>query len=353
MIESRDLYIEAPDELVSTLKAPDAVTRWVFPAGVADDLPDFFRRAGLPGGMIERLQLSGSSEGAEGELTLFPTVADLEAMTPEMRVAVYARLAESGGNENHHDPLIIPGDLDAWLRDVRLRPELKEKLRRMTYPRGAVRIFSDFPVLLSYAESDTEVRRILRLRTRFQTLIAELKLTPDTDFNAVYDYWSDHRRARSIRPFLESLAESPSATSLDLIHLLPAFARRLLYTYPTADLAVKGSEFLPDCHYSSLNFFNNIPRAYYLNSQLAAANLAESYAGVPEPFRFGDVLVFMNENDDALHSCVYVADDIVFTKNGYHMLTPWILMRLPTLRDLYSHAPGFRIQGFRRKPSGT
>lgn len=350
VIEFHYLYIEAPDELIANIAVPNSVPRWVFHGANEKELRAFFEKAKLPAEMVTRMFKNTRVPGEKDIMTLFPAVADLEAMTPEMRTAIYARLATTEDNEFHKDPVVFTGgDIDGWLRDVRLRPELKDKMRQMAYRRGDVPVFSDIPVLLSYAESDTEVRRILRLSTRVRTLVARLKVNPETDFNALYEYWSDHRRARSIRPFLESVAENPAASSLDIIHLLPAFARRLLYTYPTLDLAGRGR--LPDCHFTSLNFFSRAPQAYYLDSRLATNHVLESYEAVSEPFRFGDVLFFLDGKGDAIHSCVYVADDIVFTKNGENMLTPWIFMRLPNVRDLYSSVPGMKLQGFRRRPT--
>jgi hypothetical protein len=349
VIEYNYLYIEAPDELIANITVPNSTPRWVFPAAREAELRELFERAKLPTAMVTRMLQKPRKLEADGAITLFPSVAELEAMTPEMRSIVYARLATADQNEFYKDPVVFTGgDIEAWLRDVRIRPELKEKMRQMAYRRGDVPVFSDIPVLLSYAESDAEVRRILRLSTRVRTFVARLKVTPETDFNALYDYWSDQRRARSIRPFLESVAEKPSETSLDIVHLLPAFARRLLYTYPSLDLAASGR--FPDCHWTSLNFFSRAPQAYYLDTRLATNHVIENYTPITEPYTFGDLLFFLDANGDAVHSCVYVADDIVFTKNGENMLTPWILMRLPNVRDLYSAVPGLKIQGYRRKP---
>jgi hypothetical protein len=42
----------------------------------------------------------------------------------------------------------------------------------------------------------------------------------------------------------------------------------------------------------------------------------------------------MGEDIRTVHMCVYVADDIVFTKNGYAPREPWVLMRE---RDMMIH----------------
>ena len=136
-------------------------------------------------------------------------------------------------------------------------------------------------------------------------------------------------------------------TELDVSHLLPALARRRLYTYPTLDQAVNGR--LPDCHWTSLNFFRNTPKAYYLDTRLAASELLSEYVPVSAPYRFGDVLTFIS-GDSVLHSCVFIADDIVYTKNGENVLAPWVLQRMDDVMAIYQTDASVRIQGYRLKP---
>jgi hypothetical protein len=71
---------------------------------------------------------------------------------------------------------------------------------------------------------------------------------------------------------------------------------------------------------------------------------------VEPPYRYGDVLMFITPDGRAVHSATYLADDILFTKNGSNLLTPWLLMRLQDLSKLYEVEPGkSRIVGFRHK----
>ena len=348
VIEYNYLYIEATEELIANVPQPNSTSNWTFPKASVESLRQLFTRAALPPAMIERLLDKKQMVTQADSITVFPPLEDLEAMTPAMREVVYAQLALSPENEFHYAPVYFIGGKESWLRDTRIRAELKEKIRRMAYRRGKVEAFSDLQALLADARSDLEARRILKLATRVRTIVARVRVTPQTDFNQLYDYWSGQRRARDIRPFLESIAERPSEASLDLIHLMPRRTRALLYSYPTFDLAARGR--LPDCHWTSLNFFNLVPKAYYLDTRLASAHVLASYTAVAAPFTFGDVIFFMNATGEAAHSCVYLADDIVYTKNGENVLSPWILMHLADLESLYANEPGWRLQGYRRKP---
>ena len=147
---------------------------------------------------------------------------------------------------------------------------------------------------------------------------------------------------------LKSVAEAIGADYLDLIHLLPALPRKLLYSYPPLELAMHGR--MPDCHWSSLNFFNYEPRKYYLDTRLAASHVLENFDTVEAPYRYGDLLFFLaGAEQSAFHSCVFIADDIVFTKNGDNAANPWILSHLEDLKQVYLSVGGGRVQGYRRR----
>jgi hypothetical protein len=56
-----------------------------------------------------------------------------------------------------------------------------------------------------------------------------------------------------------------------------------------------------------------------------------------------------NTTGDAFHSCVHLADNIVYTKNGRNILSPWVIMRLEDVKKVYLYKGNGRVQGFRRK----
>jgi hypothetical protein len=46
---------------------------------------------------------------------------------------------------------------------------------------------------------------------------------------------------------------------------------------------------------------------------------------------------------------VHLADNIVYTKNGRNILSPWVIMRLEDVKKVYLYKGNGRVQGFRRK----
>ena len=272
---------------------------------------------------------------------------DLQAIPQETRSIIYTELARSELNEFHANPIhIVGGDVGEWLRETGLRPKLQDLIRRMTWRCGSALAFSDLRTLLSQAESDAEVRHIFKTTTRRRTLLVRLKIGPGSDMKSLVAYWSAGGRSLDIVPMLEAAGGRGCETEIDITHLLPAIPRRRLYTYPTPDLAARGR--MPDCHWTSLNFFELTPKEYFLDLRLAANHLMQGYEKVGTPYRLGDVLVFMNPEGNAVHSCVYVADKIVFTKNGENSLSPWLLKRQSDIEEIYKRGPDWPVQAFRK-----
>ena len=119
------------------------------------------------------------------------------------------------------------------------------------------------------------------------------------------------------------------------IGLLPPLPASLLYTFPTPDNPLKGPVATRDWHWTSLNFFREPPDDRY-SDPAYASRLTLDYRPVPSDPRFGDVVTFSKPNGDILHSAVFIADGIVFTKNAYTPLHPWILSTLADLQEEYS-----------------
>jgi hypothetical protein len=50
----------------------------------------------------------------------------------------------------------------------------------------------------------------------------------------------------------------------------------------------------------------------------------------------------------ALHMCVYIVDDVVFTKNGANTQQPWVLMKLPEMFSQYASSKPYEVRVYRR-----
>jgi hypothetical protein len=351
-IEYHFIYLEASEQLVRHFSLPSTQPRWSFPGAKREDVAALLDAARIPPDWIEQWLAPKHLLSQSGVLHILLPPEQLEALMPEQRAFVYAELAKSPLNEFHRDPVFITsGDVADFFRHTEIPLDHVRWFERMCYRRGNVLCFSDIPALLRRARSASEARRLFKLCSRTRAIIARLRLSTTTDCAALGDYWSNEERRKDVVPLLRSLTELGDGGTLDLIHLLPPLARKLVNSYPPLELGMHGR--MPDCHWSSLNFFNYEPQDCYLDSRLAASHVLESYQCVEPPYRYGDKLFFVDgPNGGSYHSCVYIADDLVFAKNGDNAANPWILTRLEDQKQVYLSAVDGRIQAYRRK-SGT
>lgn len=344
------IYLEAPAHFTAKFPMPNSVTKWCFEGMTELDLRALFTRASLPQALQNYLLDPKRTVIENGVLTVFPPLPDLEAMTTTQRQVIYQELAKSELNEYHKNPVLITGNnVEEWLKGTKLSPELLEVIPKFTYRRGNILAFSDLSAVLNYTKSDKEAQEFFKTVTRTRTMILRLSVKQDTDIRQLTAYWTGRNRYKDIEPILQSAKETESVALIDIIHLLPSMARRYLYTYPAMELAIMGR--MPDCHWTSLNFFHHYARQYFLDTRLAADHVLSSYDRVEPSYEFGDVLMFLDAQGQAIHSCVYIADDIVFTKNGENLVSPWLLMKLDDVKSIYFPVNEGSVQGFRMKPT--
>lgn len=346
-LEVRTVYLEAPDTLVAAVAKPNSVTRWVFEQTTEPAVRGVLQRFELPAAVTDRLLDPARRVASGNVINLYPSVDDLVALSPATRSALYQELAKSPANEYQHDPVyIMGGDLDDWLMDAGLSDAQKDLFRKLAWKRGAAVVFSDIQALLTLAKTSDEVRSTFRAVTRVRSLLVELQLPLKTDRQQFIEYWSAGQTDAPRLTFINAVTQRRAPQSVDITHFLPSIMRQRAYTFPEIELGLKGR--FPDCHWTSLNFFNITPKEFYLDTRLAAAQLVEKYSTVEAPYKYGDVLCFL-DGGEGIHTCVYIADDIVLTKNGDGILAPWALMQIKDVDSIYRRSPATRIQGFRLK----
>lgn len=345
------IYLEAPKGLIDSFPLPNTQPRWAFPEQLRAELPTFLQRAGLSAAMVTDLLDSKTAVTADGLIYLFPKIPDVEAITPETRAIIYTELAKYPANEFQVDPVLIIGQtVTEWYRTSKLRPELVQKIDKLSYKRGQTTAFSDLAVLLSYAQSDSEARAIFKAMTRTRGLLVKIEANRGTNIEELVNYWTLGLglRRKDVEPLLQSIIDTDGVEALPLSHMLPALVRKLIYTYPSMDMGKQG--ILPDCHWTSLNFFNYDPHEYLLDSRLATSAVLEKFEPIEPPYKYGDILFFLSkQTGDAYHSCVYLADNLVFTKNGRNLLSPWLVMKQEDVEKIYLYRGDGRVQGFRLK----
>ena len=343
------MYLEAPNSVIDVIPKPNSVTRWSFPGSTPTGVKSILIKAGVQGALVEALTTSPKLVVSGSDVLIYPSLDDLLQLSATTRDVLYGEIAKSELNEHYFEPVyILSDDAEEWLEKSNLSKTQKDTFRRLVWHRGNALVFSDIEALLGQAESKVEIDNTIRAVTRNRTLLVSQHFPLKHQTADVFlKYWFAGQSESPRMTFIKAIANETSIDdTVDIMHFFPVLMRERAYTFPSIRDATKGR--MPDCHWTSLNFFNLTPRDYYRNTKLAALQLTESYDTVSAPYSFGDVLCFI-DNGNGLHTCVYVADDIVLTKNGENILSPWVLLYISDVSKIYKRTPTTQIQGYRLK----
>ncbi len=321
----------------------DQPTIWNFP-GNLNAARQIMEQAGLESELIEEIiktsRWEAKGEGMEATLT----DEAIGRLNVDQRSAIY--------------PLVYT---DQYLRYfsakfpggsfARLAPDFPESttdlVDRFLYRRGgSLACMNIGPVTRSMPDHESRLR-MMRALSRTQSYIPTLRIEPNSDFEEIIRYWSAGGRNPRVRSLLRSFQSTTEATSIDLLHLLPPLPRRLLNTY--SSLNDRNSNAGPDCWWTGLHFFRNEVSNRALDNMPSAYFLQRDFEEVSPPLQFGDLIVLSNKDTGLLiHAYSYLADDLMFTKNGNALRSPWAIMREENILKIYS-GPKTKREIFRSK----
>ena len=350
-LECTRIITELPDGFIPADWSPQPV-RWFFKHCSRQQVGDMFRSAGLTAAQRSALEATPWEESADGVVVIPGSDLVLE-LDPEARATIYKVLGAHPENPRQFKPFRYPeASATEWFADSGLRPETEALVRRLLFRRGKSLAFSDVDVVIPFLSDAGEQSRLLKTLTRRSTLLVKLHVEPGADPTALADYWSEGDRSKDIYPLLVSLARQPYGADIGLVHLLPPVPRELLYTYPRPDGLSRESD--RDSHWTSLNFLRSTPDDRFIGDEEAVRQaLGEDYDVVGEASRLGDVIVFLSAEGALIHSCAYVADNIVFTKNGQGWGAAWILMNHEDVLAFYSSVAPVTEKVYRLKPKAV
>jgi hypothetical protein len=330
------IIIAPPMELVFTDWGFMRQPTWFFPGANADMVAQTLLSAGVSAADAERLRAEVRSEPQIGGVVLTPGPAWVRALTPEIRARIYHLLAKSRLNVDQTQAFRYPGSsLEAWLSPTLIAQHTRNLIEPLIYRDGNYMMFSDIELIRAEIGSDEEMRRLGKAFFQQPTVIARLAVGSAANLDALVEYWGRGGRRTEIRPLLESIAGGGPDRFIDVIHLLPPFARNHLYCYPKLSAADLDRPAVVNCLWSSLNFFLPNPDDRFLNDAVALKTLKEDYFIVENDFELGDIVAFLDEEGNIFHAAVYIADDLVFSKNGISAMAPWTLMSLDDVKGYY------------------
>ncbi|MBC8002626.1 MAG: hypothetical protein H7X97_08570 [Opitutaceae bacterium] len=346
-LEIQDIQIDPPDEYAARLYVPTNHGVWFFGAGYdGPKVLSLFASADLTRSQRSELVDPAHWKSTAQGIFITPQPRTVFSLSSPARSRIYRALAEFPENFFQSSPFMFSkARADDWFFHSGLAAETVALVSSLLYPHGSMLCFSDVGIL-THIGSDAEKTRLIMALSRTPTVLVNLRIPPGADPAPLTRYWSGTGDGNGARQLINSVARGRNGGSIDIVHLLPLFVRDYLYTYPRT-AAGQGNG--PDCFWSALSFDRQPPDFTVVNETYLIQRLKEDYESVREPFQVGDVVVFANEAGRIVHSCVYIAGNIVFTKNGASLFAPWVLMRLPDVAGFYADNNSPRIICFRKK----
>jgi hypothetical protein len=346
-LEATPITLEPPEDAVARLASVDTGV-WYFRDCTLEQLGRLLTDAGVGAAHRDSLVRAASADPQGNGLVVRPDGAVLAALTPDVRRAVYRVLALDPRNP-HSEPFRHVADGTDWFADSGLSKGTLDLVRKFVYRRGNLDAFADMSAVLPAIPGSEERARFLRALSGQPALIVRLRVRPDADLEKLVEYWGRGHAGRDVAPLLESLAKVPGGGKIDVAQLLPAFARARLNTFPppiNVDGTLQG---LFDCHWTTLNFWNAMPDNSFTDAAVAGQRFDTAYRLIEGPSQLGDIVMFTNPQGRGIHSAVFVAGDVVFTKNGASIAAPWILARLPEVFSYYEPLGPLKMVTYRRK----
>lgn len=315
---------------------PEEPYRWYFPGTSTDVLHAFLSSTGLTADQVARLESTVRPENRIRGLTLQPDLDLLRSLDPQVRSRLYLQLAKSQLNGDQGNSFRFFGtSTDAWLEGTSISPETRQLIEPLIYRDGNIMHFADAEIVRSRITDTTERQRLAKALLRQSTMLVRLSVDETSEIPQLAQYWGRGGRATDVRPLLESVAGTDASGDIDIVHLLPSFARNRLYRYPRITTGDLNKPALANCLWTALNFFRQEPDDRFLDVNTALTALRQDYHIVESAFQLGDIIALLDAEGDLFHVVVYLADDLVFTKNGVSPVSPWTIMPLDRVKDYY------------------
>jgi len=258
-LEYVPMNIEIPEEFLSVRSDEKQDRRWFFGSASAEKLAQFLGAAELnPAQRKELLDQSRWLVQTNG-IYVTPSRETIFSLSPQSRQKIYGALSQFRENVAHQEAFtFVAAEFDGFCKDCGVAPATLELVKKISYPHGRLLRFSDLPWVLDTLPSYQEKLRLEKAVSRRATLFLKMRITPQTDVEAIMKYWAHAGEAKDLRPLLESLAKVPGGLRLNVSFLMPDWAGGRLYTYPFPSLNQP-----ENCHWTSFNFFKQQPELNY------------------------------------------------------------------------------------------
>jgi hypothetical protein len=328
--------IAAPDEALPIRTFEAGGTHWFFKNLGFDQLRSLLQAEDLSVSQREALLDPGVLNVTAGGIDLKPPFDVLLALSPKARSSIYRYLSQFSEN-NPEIHFINKATLEDRFAGSKVSSQTLALFRKLSCEYGDYLVFSGLSAMLGELPSYDEKLHFFKALTRQKTMLFRLRVGPDSDLVGLQSYWGRGGASTDVKTILESVSKIEGGTYVNILMLLPPLPTSELYTYPTIpDNPLNGQATIRDCHWTSFNFFRDVPDPRASGPDYYIQQLKTNYAPAIGDPRYGDLVLFSKPDGTIIHSAVYLADDVAFTKNGGTVINPWMLATIDSLLKQYS-----------------
>ena len=329
--------ISTPDDLLPIRSIEAEGTHWLFSGYSTDQIVALLQSTSLsPDQQRAFLSPAVMHVRADG-VDLTPSNDLVLSMPDDARNKLISVLAQGPDSEGQF-AVIDKNVVDQQFAANGVSDATTKLFKRLSYVRGDFMVVSSLPALLSRLPTYAEKVALARGLTSQRTMLLRLHVTPQSDIDALSAYWGKGCGDTDIHTILKSLTASPSGTWMNILMVMPSLPSSEIYNFQTVqDNPLNGPPVNRDCAWTALNFFNSVPNPNFGKFPYVLRELQDNYEKVCDAPRYGDVIFFSKPNGSVIHSAVYIADNICFTKNGGNVANPWMLSTIGEVSRHYSY----------------
>ena len=321
---------------------------WHFPNLGSTRLSALFKKSGLAAPLVAELESMTKANISLPGISIYPSKEFVRGLGAEARAKLYLALCDYKQNVDYHNQFLFCGNSpDQWFAGSKVSPETRKLVEPFIYRHGNFMYFADMRSIEGAFPSRDQRLELLKTLRRDATFLVHVKISEKSDIETLVRYWGCGGRTQEVRPILESLMRLGGDQSINVTHLLPPMARRRLYTYP-ARLAASGA-INRDCHWTALNFFNDVPDDRFAANNALTSELEKNFYRIHGNLQLGDIAVVVDTKMVPIHSAAYIADDIFFHRCGPDSSSPWALTKGEYLVDFYPRHSKVHVLYYRRK----
>src|SRR6185503_14931197 len=272
----RDIKIKPPEEYLAFEVQHITPPAWNFDGTSVDRVRQVMLASGLTQEQVNSTLVASKMGISGSSVSVRPDNDLVAALSPQVRAKLYHELGRNLGTEHMKFPFCYSaGEFEEAFAAEKISPAVTAMVKKLLYPRGNLQCFSDYELVLLQIQDKGEQMRLLSVLSSESAVMGGVRIRPDTDIDKLLGYWTwpGGIRAKDVEPLMESQKSVPDGR-IGLVYLLPQFARQRLYTFP---MPSRPGDPAMDCHWTTMNFFNEVPDDRFTDPAFTVKYLEKNY----------------------------------------------------------------------------